>query len=137
MRYLVMVCLLMLAGGGSGHAQASATTAAAADYLGVWVGSWDGPSNGEFDLTLDKNADGALHGKIAVTAGSPPYTSELKTVTLDGASFTGKYDYPLDDGGEVTLQATFDGRTGKGGWVLRPQGQEGEVARGTLALSRK
>lgn len=137
MRYLATIALMMLIGGAAGQARSGAPQAGAPDYLGVWAGSWDGPSSGEFDLTLGRDTEGKLQGKIAVTAGSPPYTSDLKAIALDGADFTARYDYPLDEGGEVTLQITFDGRSGKGSWILRPPGQAGEAARGTLALSRK
>ncbi len=137
MRHLVMLCLVCLVSGGHAHARIAAAAERADANLGVWAGSWDGPSSGEFDLTLTKAADGALHGKIAVTAGPPPYTADLQAVALEDTRFSAKYDYPLDDGGEVTLQATFDGKSGKGIWILRPHGQEGEIARGTLALSRK
>lgn len=111
---------------------------AAADYAGTWSGSWEGPSSGEFDLTLEKGKDAAPRGKITVTAGSPPYTAEFKSLTIDGGKMSGKYDYPLDEGGEVSMEAAFDGGTAKGTWVLRPQGQpQEEMARGTFALTRK
>lgn len=118
--------------------QQGAPAPAASDYLGAWSGSWDGPTSGEFDLTLDRGRNGAPHGKLTVTAGSTPYTAEFKTLSIDGATMSGTYDYPLDEGGEVTIEATFDGRTAKGTWILRPQGQpQEETARGTLVLSRK
>lgn len=108
------------------------------DYPGLWSGSWEGPTSGEFDLTIEKGSDAAPRGKISVTAGSPPYTAEFKSLSVDGGKLIGRYDYPLDEGGEVFMEATFDGGKAKGTWVLRPQGQpQEEMARGTFVLTRK
>ena len=41
----------------------------AQDYAGVWNGTWDGAGGGGgFELTLEKGKDGALTGKVSVSA---------------------------------------------------------------------
>src|SRR5690242_7970636 len=91
---------------------------AAADYAGVWTGTWDGSGSGGFELTLEKGKDGALSGKVSVT-GEPTYKATLKTVKFEGAKMSATYDFPPDERAEVVLAATFEGDTGKGTWVVR------------------
>lgn len=139
MRYAWMVCLLMVLAAGTGNAQGNDSRQAGADekHLGTWTGTWDGASTGTFDLVMERKTGGQLQGRLTVTGGSTPYTAEFKTLAIEGHTLTAKYDYPLDEGGEVSISATLEDRSAKGTWVLRAPGQGGEIASGTLALSRK
>src|SRR5262249_2454972 len=94
-------------------------------FAGTWAGTWDGMGSGEFELTLDKATDGTPVGRVAVTTEGGNYTADLKNVAFDGSKMTAKYDFPLDAGSEVILAATFDNRSAKGTWSLRPKGQDG------------
>ena len=110
-------------------------------YAGTWSGTWDSDSvgSGTFDLTLEKGNDGALTGKVAVTAdgGGGDYTAELRTLEFDGKKMAAKYDFPLDPSAEVVVAADFEDRTAKGTWSLRPKGQTAELAGGKWTVTKK
>ena len=105
-------------------------------YVGTWAGTWDGSGTGQFELTLDKK-DGAPAGRVEVTTDGGNYAAELKTVVVQGQQITAKYDFPLDPSAEVVMKATFEERSAKGTWSLRPKGQEAELAGGTFTVTRK
>ena len=110
--------------------------AASDDLLGFWTGSWEGGGSGGFDLTLEKGKDGAPAGRVSVT-GEPTYQATLKTVSLDGGKMKATYDFPPEPSVEITLTATFEGRTAKGTWAAREKGSGGEVASGTWTVTKK
>ena len=105
-------------------------------FLGAWSGTWAGGGSGGFDLTLEKGAEGALGGKVAVTGG-PTYNATLKTVSFESNKMTARYDFPEDEGIEVVLVATFDGKTATGTWSAREKGAGSEVATGTWTVTKK
>jgi hypothetical protein len=127
------VALLMLLGVGLGIGW---RLQAAADYTGVWAGTWDGSGSGDFVLTLEKHADGELGGRVAVT-GEPTYKATLKKVTFDGSQMSALYDFPPDDRAEVMLSATFTGERAKGTWVLRAKDGSSTVASGGWTVVRR
>ena len=138
MRYAWMVCLLVvMAAAGSAQETGSRQAGAGEKHLGTWTGTWEGPSTGTFDLVMERHTDGQLKGRLTVTGGSTPYTAEFKALAIEGNALAATYDYPLDDGGEVSIRATLEDRSATGTWLLRAPGQGGEIASGTLALSRK
>lgn len=105
-------------------------------FLGTWTGTWEGSGSGGFELTLEKGKDGAIGGRVSVT-GEPTYKATLKTVSFDGKKMTAKYDFPPDEGVEVTIAATFDGNAAKGTWGVREKASGNDVANGTWAVTRK
>lgn len=105
-------------------------------FLGTWIGTWDGSGTGGFELTLEKDKDGAIGGRVSVT-GEPTYTATLKTLAFDGKKMTASYDFTPDPAGEVRLSAIFDGNTAKGTWSLREKASGNEVAAGTWTVTRK
>ena len=105
-------------------------------FLGTWTGTWDGSGSGGFELTLEKGKDGAVGGRVSVT-GEPTYKATLKALSFDGKKMSAKYDFPPDEGGEVTLAASFDGDTATGTWSLREKANDNEVARGGWTVTRK
>jgi hypothetical protein len=105
-------------------------------FLGTWSGTWEGSGSGGFELTLEKGKDGAIAGRVSVT-GEPTYKTTFKTLSFDGKKMTAKYDFPPDEGGEVTIAATFDGNAAKGTWLLREKASGNDVANGTWAVTRK
>ena len=105
-------------------------------YVGTWAGTWDGSGTGQFELTLEKK-DGAPAGRVDVTTDGGNYSAELKAVVVEGKQITAKYDFPLDTSAEVVMKATFEERSAKGTWSLRPKGQEAELAGGTFTVTRK
>jgi hypothetical protein len=112
-------------------------TAAGAEYVGTWSGTWDsGNAGGGFELTLEKPKDGAIGGKVAVT-GEPTYNAVLKAVSFEGKKMTATYDFPPDESAEVILTATFEGNKAAGTWVVRVKGTTNDVATGGWTVARK
>jgi hypothetical protein len=140
MRYLWQVCLLVVVAvcGSVSTAHVRAGQSSTGEkYAGTWAGAWDGAGSGEFELTLEKSKEGPVTGKVAVTTDGGNYNAVLKAVSFDGSKMTAKYDFPLDPSSEVTVAATFEDRTAKGTWSLRPKGQDAEIAGGTWTVTRK
>jgi hypothetical protein len=106
-------------------------------YLGSWTGTWDGAGSGDFELTLDKAKDAPLAGRVAVTTDGGNYNATLTAIAFDGPKMTARYDFPLDPSAEVLLTVTFGDKAAKGTWAMRPKGQEGDIASGSFAVSKK
>ena len=106
-------------------------------FVDTWTGTWDaGGSGGGFELTLEKSKDGTIGGRVSVT-GEPTYKATFKALSFDGKKMSAKYDFPPDEGGEVLLEASFDGNTAKGTWSLREKANSNEVATGGWTVTRK
>ena len=106
-------------------------------FVGTWTGTWDaGGSGGGFELTVEKGKDGVVGGRVSVT-GEPTYKATLKALSFDGKKMSAKYDFPPDEGGEVLLEASFDGNAAKGTWSLREKANGNEVATGGWSVARK
>jgi hypothetical protein len=106
-------------------------------FLGTWNGTWEGAGgSGGFELTLEKDKDGAVTGRVSVT-GEPTYKAAFKALSFDGRKMIAKYDFPPDPAGEVVLAAPFDGNTATGTWSLREKANDNELARGTWTVTRK
>ncbi len=101
-------------------------------FAGIWTGSWEGGGTGKFDVTLVAGSDGKLAGSVNVGAEGGDYTAKFSSLSFDGNKLAAKYAYPLDEQGEVTLTATFDGNKATGTWALGAKGQAGQaMANGT------
>ena len=106
-------------------------------YLGTWTGTWDGGGgSGDIEVTLERDKDGALTGKVSVT-GEPTYKAAFKTVSLDGAKMTATYDFPPEPSMEVVLAATFDGNSVTGTWSAHAKADASEVASGGWKATKK
>jgi hypothetical protein len=106
-------------------------------FVGTWTGTWDAAgSGGGFELTLEKAKDGPVTGKVSVT-GEPTYKATFTALSFDGKKMSAKYDFTPDPGGEVLLDASFDGNTAKGTWSLREKANGNEVATGGWTVTRK
>lgn len=128
-----MKFLLALALGASLGAQASSGE----KYVGAWTGTWDGAGTGTFEMTLDKAKDAPLTGRVEVGTDGGNYNAAFKTLAFDGPKMTARYDFPLDSSAEIVVTATFDDQSAKGTWAMRPKGQEGDLASGTFAVTKK
>lgn len=108
------------------------------NLLGVWSGSWEGAGgSGGFELTLEKNKDTGIAGRVSVT-GEPTYKASFKALSFDGNKMSAKYDFPPNEAdAEVWLAATFDGSKANGTWSLRVKRDQSEVAAGTFAVTKK
>src|SRR5437868_3150170 len=115
-RCVVFVSLLLFAAVCSAAQRDGGRSPAAESFTGTWSGSWDGAgSGGGFELTLEREKDKPLSGKVSVT-GEPAYTATLKTVSFEGKKMAARYDFTPDENAEVVLAATFEGNTATGTW---------------------
>ena len=131
----LLVVLLALCGGA---ARAGAWQASGGEqYAGMWSGTYDGSGTGPFEMTLGKNEDGAMTGKVNVTTDGGNYSADLKSVSFQGAKMSATYDFPLAPEAEIVMTVTFDGKSEKGTWSLRPKGANDELAAGGLAIEKK
>jgi hypothetical protein len=135
-RWYVWVCVFVLGAVCSAAQRGAEGSSPGEQLLGTWTGTWDGAGSGGFELTLEKGKDGAVGGKVSVT-GEPTYKATFKSLSFDGKKMNAKYDFPPDEGGEVVLDASFDGNTARGTWVLREKANSNEVAKGTWTVTRK
>jgi hypothetical protein len=132
-----VVTLALLLGVTISAAHQEGKPPAGEQFAGVWAGSWDGAgSGGEFELTLERDKEKGLTGKVSVT-GEPTYKATLSSVAFDGAKMTGKYDFPEDTSAEVVLTATFEDKVASGSWSLREKSTGNEVASGGWKVTRK
>ncbi len=109
------------------------------EFVGGWSGSWQatGSSGGGFELTLEKNKDGAVAGKVSVT-GEPTYKASFKTLSFDGNKMNAKYDFPPSEAdAEIWLTATFEGNKASGTWSLRVKADGSEAAAGSWSVTKK
>ena len=109
-------------------------------YVGTWTGTWDGAGTGTFEMTLDKSKDappGSLTGRVEVGTDGGNYNAAFKTIAFDGPKMTARYEFPLDTSAEIVVTATFEDKSAKGTWAMRPKGQDGDLAGGTFAVTRK
>jgi hypothetical protein len=111
--------------------------AGAEQFLGTWVGTWDGAgSSGGFDLIVERANDGPIVAKVSVT-GEPTYKATLSQVAFDSKKMTGKYEFPPSPEAEIVLVATFEGNNATGTWSLREKASGTEVVAGNWNVTKK
>src|SRR5262245_19779571 len=136
MRKSLFVMLSSLCFCMAGLAQAQQSTSEK-HLVGAWTGSWSGGSNGSFEMTITKDADGKLGGSITPKPeGGESYTTSFKSVTLADGKVTLKVAVPGDEA-EVTVEATLDGSVLKGTYSVRSKEDGREVDAGTFKASQK
>src|SRR5262245_59646325 len=112
-------------------------TAGEKNLVGAWAGSWDGGSSGTFEMTITKDADGKLGGRITPKPeGGESYTASFKSVALADGKVILKVAIPGDEA-EVTVEATLDGSVLKGTYSVRSKEDGREVDVGTITASKK
>ena len=119
------------------HVSAQQGASTGEEFVGVWSGGWEGSgSSGGFELTLEKEKDGPVAGRVSVT-GEPTYKATFKALSFEGKKMTARYDFPPSDQAEVLLTATFDGNNAKGTWSLRTKSDGTEAVAGTWTVTKK
>lgn len=139
MRNRFFMCLVFVVLGAVCHAaqDGGGKTAPGEQFVGTWTGTWEGGgASGGFELTLEKDANGAVTGRVSVT-GEPSYTAALKSLAFDGSKMTAKYDFPPDERAEVALAAAFDGNKCTGAWSVREKASDNEIVAGSWAVTKK
>jgi len=107
------------------------------DLIGTWAGNWTGGSTGAFELTVTKAADGKLGGSVSPKPDNgDPYTSPLTSVVFADGKATIKCNDPAGEV-EITMEATIEGSTIKGGYTVRTKADGSEVERGTFTGNKK
>jgi hypothetical protein len=107
------------------------------NLVGAWAGTWTGGSNGSFEMTITKDADGKLGGSVTPKPeGGESYTVSFKSVALADGKVTMKLSDPGDEA-EITLEATLDGSALKGTYLVRIKADGNEVDRGTITANKK
>ena len=112
------------------------STAPGEQFLGMWAGTWEGSGSGGIELTLDKDVEGTVRGRVSVT-GEPTYKAAFKALSFDGNQMNARYDFPPDEAIEIVFSATFEGDTAKGSWSAREKANDNEVAAGTWQVKKR
>ena len=116
----------------------AAMSAAEGDqYVGTWAGTWEGGGSGRFDLTIERDASGALIGGVSVGTDQGDYVAKFKELSFDAGKMKAKYDFPLDTQAEVAISGTFAAADAQGQWQLQPQGQDQAFAGGSWNVKKK
>ena len=133
-RKLLMIAATVV----SGYFAAWCVAADASSQLaGTWKGTWEGGGTGRFDMTLAAGA-GGMTGGVSVGTDGGDYTAQFTTLSITGNKISAKYNYPLDEQGEITLNGTIDGNKVNGTWALGAKGQDGpSMANGTWTVTKK
>jgi hypothetical protein len=105
--------------------------------VGTWSGSWQGGSNGKFEMTISKAPDGKLTGTLTAhpTEGDG-YTAPFKSVDVTGGKLTVKLA-DADDQVEITITGALDPAAMKGSYSVRSKPQGEEVDGGTWEAKKK
>src|SRR5262245_4511902 len=107
------------------------------NLVGAWSGAWTGGSNGSFEITITKDADGKLGGSVTPKPeGGESYIVSFKSVALADGKVTMKLEDPNGEA-EITLEATQDGSVLKGTYSVRIKADGNEVDRGTITANKK
>ena len=137
MKYKFLMFLFVLIVSAASTATAQQNSSASTDqFLGTWTGTWDGGgATGNFQLTLNRETDGATVAKVSVS-GDPAYQATLSEISFDGSKMIGKYDFPPQPETEVLLVASFDGNAATGTWSLREKASGFEVVGGHMTVTK-
>jgi len=111
--------------GGTAHA------AEHRQFIGNWIGTWEGEGSGKFELSFAAAVGDALEGRITVGTSVGDYTTTFATLSFTGSKMTGRYAYPLDTHGEIVIDGDFDAAKASGTWKLVEKGGDDAAFEGT------
>ncbi len=107
------------------------------NLLGTWAGTWTGGSNGSFELTLTKAADGKLGGSISPKPdGGESYTVPFTSAVFADGKATLKLQDPAGEA-EITLVVSADSSALTGTYSVRIKADGNEVDQGTVKATKK
>jgi uncharacterized membrane protein len=105
--------------------------------VGAWAGAWTGGSNGTFEMTVTKEADGKLGGKITPKReGGESYTVPFNSVAMAESKVTLKLSDPNGEA-DITLELTLEGSAMKGKYSVRIKADGNEVESGAITANKK
>jgi len=112
-------------------------TGSDSDAVGAWSGSWEGGSNGKFEMTIAKGPDGKLTGSLTANpAEGGGYTVKFKSVEIAGGKMTCKLDDPEGEV-EIAIEGAVDPAAMKGSYSVRTKAQGEQVDTGTWQAKKK
>jgi hypothetical protein len=116
---------------------AQAPKATEKDLIGTWTGKYAGGTTGAYEMTITKAADGRLGGSVSPKPDTgDPYTTPFNSIAFaDGKATMKCFDPPGEV--EITLEATVEGTTLKGEYIVRARADNSEVDRGTFTGTKK
>ncbi|HYN05941.1 MAG TPA: hypothetical protein VES67_00990 [Vicinamibacterales bacterium] len=131
---LVVIGLIAFCAAAAAQAPQKATEK---DLIGTWTGKYTGGTTGAFEMTIIKGADGKLGGSVSPKPDAgDPYTTPFNSVQFaDGKATMKCFDPPGEV--EITLEATLEGSTIKGTYVVRARADNSEVDSGTFSGTKK
>jgi hypothetical protein len=107
------------------------------DLIGTWTGRYTGASSGAYELTINRDADGKLTGSVSPKPDDgEAYTTPLNTVTFAEGKVT-LTCFDSSGQAEITVEATVEGSSLKGTYVVRARADGSEAERGTLTGTKK
>ena len=129
-----IVGLIMFCAAAAAQAPQKATEK---DLIGTWTGKYVGGSTGAFEMTITKDAEGKLAGSVSPKPDAgDPYTTPFTAIQFaDGKATMKCFDPPGEV--EITLEATIEGSTLKGEYVVRARADGSEADRGTFTGTKK
>ena len=135
--YSLLVVVMVACFSYARQAESKKTSTDGAAAVGTWSGSWQGGSNGKFEMTITRAPDGKLAGTLTAhpTEGDG-YTTTFKSVDVTGGKLTVKLADP-DDEVEITITGALDPAAMKGSYSVRSKGQGEEVDGGTWEAKKK
>ena len=118
-------------------AAAQAQKATEKDLIGTWAGKYAGASSGSYEMTINRDAEGKLSGSVSPKPDDgEPYTSPFNSIKFaDGKATMTLFD-PAGNV-EITLEATLEGSSLKGTYVVRARADGSEAERGTFTGTKK
>ena len=131
---LTILGLIVFCAAAAGQAPQKATEK---DLIGTWTGKYAGGTTGAFEMTITKDAEGKLAGSVSPKPDAgDPYTTPFTAIQfVDGKAMMKCLDPPGEV--EITLEATIEGSTIKGEYVVRARADGSEAERGTFTGTRK
>jgi hypothetical protein len=131
---LVVIGLIVFCAGAAAQAPQKPTEK---DLIGTWSGKYAGGTTGAFDMTITKDKDGKLAGSVSPKPDAgDPYTTPFTSVQFADGKATMKCFDPAGEV-EITLEATLEGSTIKGEYVVRARADGTEADRGTFSAAKK
>jgi hypothetical protein len=107
------------------------------DLIGTWAGKYVGASSGAYELTINRDAEGRLTGSVSPKPDNgEAYTTPLNSITFaDGKVTITCFDSSGQS--EITVEATVEGSSLKGTYVVRARADGSEAERGTHTATKK
>jgi hypothetical protein len=107
------------------------------DLIGTWAGRYSGASTGAFEMTITRDAEGRLGGTVSPKADDgEAYTAPFTSVKFADGKATMTFTDPAGNV-DITIEATPEGSSIKGTYVVHARADGSEAERGTFTATKK